>query len=107
MKPKLLEADQMARKFKQNFDEDKGYPDDSLNEALKNSENLCERILYKAIYSNWLNQQAYNFNLILLVLCQVRGLSSIFELLKMEREKIFSKYYEVQGRKTLNPSHCW
>lgn len=46
----------MAKKFKSNFDEDRGYPDDSMNEALKKSENLCERILYKAIYSNWLNQ---------------------------------------------------
>jgi len=59
----------MARKFKQNYDEDKGYTDDSMTEALKNSDNLCERILLKTIYSNWVNQHTFDFNLILLVLC--------------------------------------
>ena len=55
MKVKLLEVDEMGRKFKQNFDEYRGYPYDSMTEALKTSSNLCERILLKAIYSNWLN----------------------------------------------------
>jgi hypothetical protein len=55
MKAKLLEGVEMSKKFQQNYDEFKSYHDDSLNEQLRNSDNICERILYKAIYSNWLN----------------------------------------------------
>lgn len=44
-----------------------------------------------------------------MTLCEVRGINSIFELLEMEREKIFTKYFEVQEKKQFNlePSHSW
>jgi len=34
----------------------KKHEEDSLSECLKHCNNICEKVIYKAIYSNWLNQ---------------------------------------------------
>jgi len=50
---------------------------DSLRERLRQTSNICERILYTAIYQNWLNQ-SYSFFEIFNTLTKVKGLKSIF-----------------------------
>jgi len=56
-------------------------------------ENFCERVLYRIIYENWLNQQSFDFSAIFYTLSiQVKGLDSIFELLKAEKQKSYQMY---------------
>ena len=54
---------------------------DDPQQTLKECNNLCERILYKSLYENWNNQQAFDFSIIIHALCKVKGMSSIFKLL--------------------------
>ena len=49
--------------------------------AISQEEDICTQILLQCIFNNWLNQDAFCFEPILDTLCQLRGLTSIFQLL--------------------------
>lgn len=57
-------------------------------------ENICERLLIKCINDNWLNQVTFDFTPALNALCRLKGFTSLFELLRAEKEKTY-KYYEM------------
>ena len=51
----LTEEEEMAKELGREYDQSKKYADDTLGEKLKTCSNVCEKIIYKSIYSNWMN----------------------------------------------------
>jgi hypothetical protein len=55
LKNVLSEEEELAQNLGINYDTSKKYAEDTMGEYLKNCDSVCEKIIYKSIYSNWLN----------------------------------------------------
>ena len=78
---------------------------DEGEEAAKSEGDIASQILVKVIYDNWMNQQSFPFLPLLTCLCQIKGYSSIFELLEAERKKAVADYLDSQESEEI--SHFW
>ena len=56
--------------------------------------NLCTRMLLSFISDNWLNQVTVDFTPYIALLCRVRNVSSVFEVLACEKRRILEEVEE-------------
>lgn len=106
----MSEEEEMARKFgKVDMWEKKRSYEDSLGNCLKGCKSIPEKLIYRAIYGNWMSQHTYDFAPLFNTLVQLQGHASIFHLLNKEKEKIYSDYYDMQDKHNYKvpPSHVW